>query len=206
METVRKILLIFGILSSLLYIVTDILSVMHFNNYSYISQSVSELQAIGSPTRPFTVLLYSIYNVLVVAFGIGLLMTDRRKRTRFTVMLLIGYGIVEQVTMLFFPMHLRGVKKTIIDIMHLTLTSVTAFIILLVTWVGSTLYGKWFRIYSIGTILILLLFWALAGFDGLRVLAELPTPWMGIKERITIYASLLWQLVLGINTLRSKNC
>ncbi len=41
--------------------------------------------------------------------------------------------------------------------------------------------------------------------DGPRVAAQLPTPWLGIKERINIYASMLWVLVLAIKTLRAEN-
>jgi len=44
---VRKLLLICGILSSLLYVGTDILAAMLYEGYSYTSQSISELGAIG---------------------------------------------------------------------------------------------------------------------------------------------------------------
>ena len=68
----KKVLLIFSILSSLLYVSADILAAIQWENYSFISQSVSELMAIGAPTRPLLIILVSIYNVLVVAFGLGI--------------------------------------------------------------------------------------------------------------------------------------
>lgn len=205
LKIVRKILLICGILSSLLYVVTDILAAIQWEGYSYTSQAVSELQAIGAPTRPFVVSLFSVYGILVIAFGLGIWVTDGRKRARFTGILLFGYGIVGSVTLLFFPMHLRGAEGTISDTMHAALTGVIVLFILLFIGFGATLHGKWFRLYSIGTILILLLFGVMAGLDGPRIAAQLPTPWLGIKERINIYASLLWVLVLAIKTLRVKN-
>jgi len=177
---------------------------MQWEGYSYTSQAVSELKAIGAPTRPFVVSLNIIYDVLVTAFGLGILLTDDRKRARFTGVLLIGCGIVGQVTSLFFPMHLRGAETTISDTMHIILTGVNVFFILLSVGFGATLHGKRFRLYSIGTILILILFGALAGLDGPRVAAQLPTPWLGIKERINIYGYLLWVLVLAIIHLRAK--
>lgn len=79
-KIVRKCLFICGVLSSLLYVATDILAAMQWESYSYISQSVSELQAIGAPTRPFIISLYSIFSVLVIAFGLGIWLTDSRKR------------------------------------------------------------------------------------------------------------------------------
>lgn len=206
LKTIRKALLICGILSSLLYIGTDIIAAMQWEGYSYTSQSISELQAIGAPTRPFVVLLFSVYNMLVIAFGLGIWVIDGRKRIRFTGILLIGYGIVGDVTLLFFPMHLRGATvKTISDSMHITFTSVIVLIILLSIVFGANVHGRWFHLYSIGTILILILFGALAGLDGPRVAAQLPTPWLGITERINIYGYMLWVLVLAVIFLHEQN-
>jgi hypothetical protein len=51
-EQMRKLLLISGIFSSLLYVVMDIVASMSYDGYSYTSQTVSELIATGAPTRP----------------------------------------------------------------------------------------------------------------------------------------------------------
>jgi hypothetical protein len=205
LKIVRKVLLICGILSSLLYVGTDILAAMQWEGYSYTSQSVSELMAIGAPTRPLVVSLFTIYNVLVIAFGFGISATANRKRAlRFTGILLIGYGIVGQVALLFLPMHLRGAEKTISDTMHVILTMVIVLFTLLSIGFGAAALGKWFRRYSIGTTLILLLFGVLAGLDGPRIAAQMPTPWLGVMERINIFASLLWVLVLAIILLRPE--
>lgn len=201
---IKKVLLICGIVSSLLYVSTDILAALQWEGYSYTSQAVSELQAVGAPTRPFVISLFSVYGMLVMVFGIGIWVTDGRKHARVTGILLIGYGMVGAVTLLFFPMHLRGAEGTLSDTMHAILTSVTVLFILLFIGFGGTLYGKRFGLYSIGTILILVMFGVLAGLDGPRIAAQLPTPWLGIKERINIYASLLWVLVLSIKTLHVK--
>ncbi len=95
LKSVQKVLLICGIFSSLLYVGADIFAAMQWEGYSYISQSVSELQAIGAPTRPLIVSLFTMYNVLIIAFGSGIWVTDSRKRAHFTGLLLIGYGIVD---------------------------------------------------------------------------------------------------------------
>ena len=63
---------------------------------------------------------------------------------------------------------------------------------------GATAAGKWFRFYSIGTILTLLVFCTLAGMQDPRVAANLPTPWLGITERVNVYSAMLWVLVLGV--------
>ena len=65
----RKVLLVRGIFSSLLY--GAMIGAIRFEGYSPTSQTVSELSAISAPTRPLWMLLGSVYGVLVVAFGLG---------------------------------------------------------------------------------------------------------------------------------------
>lgn len=202
---IRNSLLVCGIISSLLYVGTDIIAAMQWEGYSYTSQTVSELMAIGAPTRPLVVLLFAVYDVLVIAFGLGIMTTDSQKRILcFTGVLLIGFGIVGFATS-FFPMHLRGAETTFTDIMHIIFTCVTMLLILSFIGFGAAAFEKGFRLYSIVTILIIILFGVWAGIDGPRVMAQLPTPWIGIKERINIYACMLWILVLAIILLRKGN-
>jgi len=202
---VRKVLLICGILSSLLYVGTDILAAMLWEGYSYTSQMISELMAIGAPTRPFMIALFTVYNALVIAFGVGVWRAAGRKRSlRITAVLLVAYGAVGQVGLLFFPMHLRGAEATLTDTMHIIGTSVIVLLTLLYIGFGAAARGKLFRLYSIGTILVLLVFGALTGLQGPRIAAGLPTPWFGVMERVNIYFSLLWVAVLAIVLLRAE--
>jgi hypothetical protein len=196
---VRKVLLVCGILSSLLYVATNILGAMRWEGYSSTSQSVSELFAVDAPSRPLVVPLLIAYDILVIAFGLGVWGSASRKPAlRFTGGLLVGIGVIGLVTTPFFPMHLRGAEGTLTDTMHIILTSVIVLFILLAIGFGATAFGKRFRLYSIGTILILLVFGALAGLDGPRLAAQQPTPWLGVTERINIGGFLLWDVVLAI--------
>src|SRR5512132_539063 len=62
--TVRRLLLGSGVLSSVLYVLVVSLP---YEGYSPVSQNVSELLAVGAPTRPLmVVLLIAVYNVLVL--------------------------------------------------------------------------------------------------------------------------------------------
>lgn len=200
-----RVLIISGLISSLLYLVTDIIASAKYEGYSYFAQCFSELQAIGAPTRVFIVILMSMYNLLVILFALGIKLTDKRKRACLMGWMMIGYSISGEVTTLLFPMHMRGVKGTISDTMHANLTYVFVLSTLLFIGLAATLYGKGFLIYSIVTILILILFGTLAGMDGSMMAANLPTPWLGVKERINIYASLLWIFILSVKTLNIYN-
>ena len=76
----RKVLLICGIVSSLLYVAMNVLGAMQWEGYSSISQTVSELFAIGAPSRPLWVLLGILYQVLATLFGWGVWASAGRNR------------------------------------------------------------------------------------------------------------------------------
>jgi hypothetical protein len=61
---IRKILLVCGILSSLLYVAMNVLVAMEWEGYSSVSQTISELSAIGAPTRSLWVLPAAFYTFL----------------------------------------------------------------------------------------------------------------------------------------------
>jgi hypothetical protein len=202
---VRKVLLVCGILSTLLYVVTDIFAATRWEDYSYTDQTVSELFAIDAPTRPLVVPPFLTYSVLVIAFGLGVWGSAGRKRAlHFTPVGLAGKEVEGFVVTLFFPIHQRGEEATFTDTMQATLAFVGVLFILLAMGFRATAFGKRFRLYSIGTILLLVVGGVLTALDQPRLAANLPTPWMGVWERINIYAFLLWVVVLAIAVLRAQ--
>src|SRR4249920_473173 len=103
----RKALLICGILSSLLYGAMMVLIAMPWEGYSSASQTVSELSAIGAPTRSLWLLPAAFYTVLVTAFGWGVWKSARESRSlRVVGALITAYGALGLVWPLA-PMHLR---------------------------------------------------------------------------------------------------
>ena len=202
---VRKILLGCGIVSSVLYIATVLLAPRRWEGYSSSSQTVSELIAINAPTSPLVVPLFLTYSVLVIAFGMGVWASAGRKLAlRVAAVGLIGKEVLGFVVTLFFPIHLRGVKATLTDNMHGILTGVGVLFMLLAIGFGAAAFGKWFRIYSIATFLLLVVGGVLTGLDQPKLEPNLPTPWMGVWERINIYAYMLWVVVLAIALLRAQ--
>jgi hypothetical protein len=200
----RKLLLVCGIVASLLYVATTIMAAMVWEGYSSASQTVSELFAIGAPSRPLVIPLFLTYSVLMIAFGFGVWGSAGQKRAlRVVGGLLIGREVLGIVGTLFAPIHLRGVEGTLTDTMHAIITGVGVLFYLLIIGFGATAFGKRFRLFSIGTLLVLVVFGTLSGLDGPRLAANLPTPWMGVWERINIYVTMLWIMVLAIALLRA---
>jgi hypothetical protein len=67
--TGRMVLLACGVLASLFYAAMLVVVPMRWEGYSSASQTVSELSAIGAPTRSLWVALAVVYTLLLVAFG-----------------------------------------------------------------------------------------------------------------------------------------
>jgi cytochrome bd-type quinol oxidase subunit 2 len=63
---------------------------------------------------------------------------------------------------------------------------------------------RWFRLYSFATLLTVLAFGAWTGLEGPKLAANQPTPWIGMTERISIGAWLLWVVILAVVLLREE--
>ena len=112
---VRKVLLVGGVLSSLLYVIgIDVIAALRYPDYHhYADQMVSELFAVGAPTRTLMVWLSIPYNFLVFALAVGVWVSAGRKRaTRFTAAALVGYAAVSTAGLLLFPMDVRGTVES----------------------------------------------------------------------------------------------
>jgi hypothetical protein len=201
---VRRTLVVCGILSSLLYVGMNIFVPMQWEGYSLASQTVSELSAIDAPTRTLWVPLGIVYTLLLVAFGVGVWESAHRNQLLHVLGgLLIASGIVG---LGWPPMHQSAVLEaggaTLTDTLHLVWAAVTSLFFILEIASGAAALGKRFRIYSILTIVILVMFGALTGVDAPNVGKNLPTPYIGVWERINIGAFMVWVIVLAIGLLR----
>ena len=113
MKMLRKILLVCGIVSSLLYVGMNVFVPMQWKDYSSASQTVSELSAVGAPTRPLWLLPAAFYTLLVTAFGWGVWKSAGRIRAlRIVGALIVAYGALG-VLWPFAPMHLRPVLAAV---------------------------------------------------------------------------------------------
>jgi hypothetical protein len=81
--------------------------------------------------------------------------------------------VVDGVISLYWPpMHLRGYEFTLTDTMHIVWAMVTVLLMTLAIGFGAVAFSKWFCLYSIATMVILVVFGALTGMDGPRIAAK----------------------------------
>jgi hypothetical membrane protein len=198
-----KALLICGILSPLLYAVSDLLAGMQWEGYSFRDQTISELGAIGAPSRQlFSALLVIVY-LLMFGFGVGVRKAaGGNRRLRIAGSLLIALGVLALSVGQFAPMRLRGTAQGLLGTLHLAEGMLAMLLIFTAMGMAATVLGPRFRLYTIATIVLVLAFGAWSGVEAPRIAQGLETPWVGVKERIFWYGYQSWFIVLALMLLR----
>jgi Protein of unknown function (DUF998) len=201
-RTVTKALLVAGIVASGLYVVGDLLSGLVYNAsrpYSFRDQWISELTALGSPVRPLMVAVITVHDVLLIALGLGIWRAARRSRSlRWVGLGLVATTVFGLVIHPFFPMASRW---NFTDTpMHGILSVVWSLGISAVVVLAAVAYRGWFRLYSIGTVLVMMAFGIASGI-AFRGVEQNDTPWAGVFERINAYALMAWLVVLVVTVI-----
>ncbi|HJS54376.1 MAG TPA: DUF998 domain-containing protein [Chitinophagaceae bacterium] len=200
----RRLLLFCGVAASLLYIAMNIFIPPLYEGYNWVTQIVSELSAVDAPTRPLWFVLGIVYTFLIAAFGWGVFKSAGQKRSlRIVGVLLIISGLMG---LTWSPMHQREVLAagggTFTDTWHIVMSAITVMLMFLSIGFGAAAFGKGFRFYSIVTILVFIVFGILTFVEAPNVDKNLPTPYIGLWERINIAAFMVWMLVFSIILLR----
>jgi len=178
--------------------------------YSHIAQYISELIEAGAPNKAILDPLFAIYNILTIAFGIGLFLyireqSDNRRKMVGTIgtLVLVAEGIFGFVTV-FFPQDPIGSAATSTGSMHILLASLSS----LTTMATMFLLALWFRViptlrryalYSSISLTIVAMYGGLAAWTITH-----PNPLNGLIERITIFGFIQWLLVIALKMYSSE--
>jgi len=200
---VRRILLLCGVLSPILYAGADALAGLQWEGYSFRDQTISELGATGAPSAAlFSALLIPTY-LLFVAFGVGVWQTANGQRNlRIAGGLLIAFGVIALATGPFVAMRPRGTEQELSGTLHLIEGGVEMINLLTAMAFAAMALGRRFRLYTMATVALMLAFGAWSAMEIPQVEAGLATPWIGVKERIYWYAYQLWFIGLALVLLR----
>jgi YHS domain-containing protein len=191
-------LLACGIVATIMYVAVDLFAASRFPGYSLVDQVISELSAIGAPTANYWSAMGPAYELLMLAFGIGVLReAGGNRRLRVTGAMLVAFSVFG-VLWAFFPMHQRGAAMTWTDVGHIVLGVATVSFFLTLVAFGASTLGRRFRVYSLVTLAVLLLSGIATFAMTPRLIAGEATPFLGVVERINVYGSMLWVAVLGI--------
>jgi hypothetical protein len=180
----------------------DVIAALFHDGYNYRDQTISELSAIGAPTRPFWEVSGVFFAALVIAGGAGIWLSAGAKRSLRAVGLLVGViGVIGMFAWPFAPMHQREVLAagggTWQDNGHIALSVADSILYPAAIIIGSGALGKRFRGYSFATLAVVLVAGVLTGIQSPKVQHDDPTPFLGITERVALFASMAWVSALS---------
>lgn len=204
--TMRRALLLSGVFSSLWYIAINIFVPMQYEGYSVLSYTVSELSAIDAPTRILWVLIVMLFPLLFAAFGWGVQRVAYGNRS----LKVVGILIIVYCILNFYwpPMHRReviaGGGGTLTDTLHIVWATMTIIFMMLMMGFGAAALSKKFRIYTMATFAVFIICGVLTFMASPAMSANMPTPWMGLWERINIAAFMIWVIVFAFKLLERQ--
>jgi hypothetical protein len=198
----RSALLCCGLLAAPVYLGADLLAAARYPAYHrFASQAISELSAVGAPSKPLVDPFLTAFALLLGGFGIGVrAAAGQNRRLRLMGGLLVAIGIL---CLLWPPMYLRGTGGFSRDLPHMGFGAAVFGLVTGVVVLGSSLGGRRFQVYSRGTLAVIGVAGALGAFEAIRLELGQATPWIGISERIGVGAALLWVAALALRLLQS---
>lgn len=206
----NKVLMLSGVLAPLAYLAAVVIGGILRPGYSHIAQYVSELIEAGAPNKAILNPLFAIYNILTIAFGIGLFLYirgvfEKRRKMVGTIgaCILVAEGIFGFITV-FFPQDPIGSPATATGNMHIVLASLSS----LTTMLAMLFVGLWFRVipalrsYGLYSFVSLAIVFVSGGFAASTIAH--PGPVNGLIERVTIFGFIQWLFVIALKKYSSE--
>lgn len=196
-EWIRKTLLACGPLSVLVYVGWAELAALQWEDYSRVTNAISELFLSDSPSGGFLQPWEGvIFNALLIGFGIGVWQSARGSRP------LRVIGALQVLSGATFPIGLAFGEASLAAHVGLAVVGV-------LTWLGTlafgaAAFGKRFRLYSLITLATVLVFTGLALMYVPEAAAGEPMGVIGLFERIAFSAYYLWIVVLAVILWRTR--
>ena len=196
-------MLLSGVGSSTVYVLLNAFVPLFYPGYSFRSQVVSELSAIGAPTRPLWSATCLAYTVLLVLFGWSVARTAVSRPTRVAGLAILVQGLIGPFWP---PMHQREVLAagggTLTDTLHIVFTAVWGLLAMVIMVVSATALGRGFRVFTALCLVGLIVFGAMTGAESPNLQSNGPTPWIGVWERLNIGVFMLWTACYAISLAR----
>jgi hypothetical protein len=200
---VQTVLLACGIAAPVLHIVMDdVIAAALYPGYDRIARPVSELSATYAPSRLVLIPLGILFELLMIAFWIGVWRAAPANRAlRLTSGLMLGFAALG---LLAFPFPMVADEVLGANTIHTIIWGViTPLLMLAGIGASAAAFGRAFRLYALLTLAALVAFSALTGLQAAQANSGEPVRWFGLTERALIGVWLQWVAVLAITLLRA---
>lgn len=90
------------------------------------------------------------------------------------------------------------------DTLNIVFSAITVLAFLLMIGFSAGAFGKNFRIYAISSLVLIIIFLGLTALQTPKMEANLPTPLLGVWERMGIGLYMLWMAVVSVLLLKQN--
>lgn len=180
-----------GSLASIIYITAIILGGLMWPGYSHVRQAISELIMLTAPNRSVMLAFFTLYNLLVLIFAVGVFSQKENRliKTSAVALLLVA---ISGIMMNVFPQDPINTVLTFHGLVHLIFAGIAAVSTILAIFTGGIglaqyVGNKNFKYLSIvlGTIVVIS-----GGFTPIA--ATKFSAYFGLFERVTILSFIVW--------------
>jgi hypothetical membrane protein len=187
-----------GLLGGIFYFLHIIIGRIFYKGYNPLTQAVSDLTALNSPSRNIASIFSLLYGICTVIFVICLFIYYKSKLNKFVTLGAFAFCTMAIISFLgytFFPLSSSGYAGTLQDKMHIlvTILVVTFTIISLILFcIGFFRTEKYkpLGIISLCTFISLVI--------GAILVNIIPKEYFGFAERINIYSVIIYTCILSI--------
>ncbi len=203
----RRLLLTCGIAAPVLYAIADLLAgVLAWPEYSFRDQTISELGAIGAPTRGIFSALLVVTYALLTAFGIEVWRAaEGERRLRAAGACIVALGVLALTIGQFAAMRPRGEEQGLAGALHLYEGAVAMVLLFAAMGFAAAASGRRFRLYTVITVAMVVGFGGWSSSTIAAIGEGLETPWVGVIERVFWYSYQLWFAVFAVTLLRRRH-
>jgi len=189
-----------GCAAPLLYLATVVAGGWFTPGYGHLHQPVSALFEAGAPHALPVSLAFVAYNLLLVAFGAGLALRERPWPLRLAAAMILVNGLAGLAIELT-PMDPIGAPATVAGAAHLVLAGL--LVLTCMAAMAAAAFGWWRQSRRAAVLVSVLLLAVMLVAGALAAMAAAAGwPLLGLYQRLTIAAYLVWVFGLALNLLR----
>lgn len=202
----KKIYPLFGIIAPVVYILAVFIGGALRHDYSPFYNSISELSMANAPNLLLMDVLFSIYNVFLLIFGLGAYLdsnVDNSKKYKAATIMLALIGVLG-LMVLVFTQDPRGSPATLSGTLHIVLSGIySAFTIIAILLVGFS-FRRYLeiKIFSWYSYITAILVFVSGGSAAASLVGN--SAYGGLLERITIFLFMIWLIVFSYIILRKN--
>lgn len=187
-----------GVISTIFYLLHDLIGAMHYPDYNRMSQAVSDLTAISAPSFVVAnglVSVYGIFAFLCTALICILIQDKGNKLLRLGVYLFAAMNFISAIGFALFPLSESGYAGQFQDIMHMVV--VVLVVILTIVSLIPIIIGS-FKLNNaklLATFAVTTLLCTMIGGIGVNIV---PASHFGFIQRFANYSIVIFTAILGL--------